>query len=75
MIKSIVSKEVINSLSAAIGEEKISTDKPTRICYSITHGPEFLFLVNNDYSPNQALDYTKQIYDKDMDIFTGYIKK
>jgi len=42
MSKNLVSQEIIDEFSVAIGKEKVSIDKPTRTCYSITHGPEFL---------------------------------
>ena len=42
-----VSQKISDELSAAIGEKKVATDKPTRICYTITHGPEFL--LHDDY--------------------------
>ena len=40
-------EKAIAELSASIGKDKISVDKPTRVCYSITHGSEFLF--HEDY--------------------------
>ncbi|MCK4788600.1 MAG: FAD-binding oxidoreductase, partial [Desulfobacteraceae bacterium] len=46
MSKTLVSQEIIDEFSAAIGKEKVSIDKPTRTCYSITHGPEFLLHEN-----------------------------
>ena len=35
-------QKLINDLSASIGKDKVSDDKPTRLVYRITHGPEAL---------------------------------
>jgi FAD/FMN-containing dehydrogenase len=35
-------QELIDDLSASIGKDKVSDDKPTRLVYRITHGPEAL---------------------------------
>jgi len=36
----------IDDISKAIGSEKVSTDRPTRMCYTLTHGPECLLHEN-----------------------------
>jgi len=36
----------IDDVSKAIGSEKVSTDRPTRMCYTLTHGPECLLHEN-----------------------------
>lgn len=42
MAETLISKKIIDEIKKSIGHKKVFTDKPTRVCYTITHGPEFL---------------------------------
>jgi len=42
----LISKKIIDEFIRAIGKEKVFLDKPTRMCYSITHGPECILHEN-----------------------------
>lgn len=57
MDKKFISQDIINEFSDAIGKEKAYVDKPTRICYSITHGPEWLLHEDyfDDFLPDAVL--------------------
>ena len=46
MDKTFISEDIVSEFSSAIGKEKIYIDKPTRMCYTFTHGPEFLLHEN-----------------------------
>jgi glycolate oxidase len=56
-IKTLVSQEIIDEFSLAIGEEKIYVDQPTRMNYTLTHGPEFLLHENylDEFLPDAVL--------------------
>jgi len=46
------SQEMIDELTTSLGKEKISDDKPTRLVYRITHGPEALLHESlDDFTP------------------------
>ena len=46
------SQEMITELTTSLGKEKISIDKPTRLVYRITHGPEaILHESSEDFTP------------------------
>ncbi len=50
MIEVFKNQKIIDEFNNQIGKEKIFTDKPTRTCYTITHGPECL--LHEDYVNN-----------------------
>jgi len=45
--RAMVSEKEISELRKAIGDLNVFTDKPTRMCYTVTHGPECL--LHEDY--------------------------
>jgi len=46
------SQDMIDELTTSLGKEKISDDKPTRLAYRITHGPEALLHESlEDFTP------------------------
>lgn len=57
MSKIFITQGIIDEFSDAIGKEKVLIDEPTRMCYTVTHGPECLLHENyfDDFLPDAVL--------------------